>query len=159
MGCSHFRGLSTTCYISLRFICAYIDDLLRASLSLEEHIKHVRLIFERFEKFGVVINLVKCEFGKSGVIFFGHYKVSKKNSTRISLSFSKVEAIANFPVPDTMRKLRQFLVMINYYRKFLPKCAQVIKPLTDMLMDVKNCDIVLSVPAIGAFKEIQNILS
>ena len=50
----------------------------------------------------------------------------------------------NFPVPDTMRKLRQFSGMINFYRRFLPKCVQVVKPLTDMLTDVKNWEIVLS---------------
>ena len=58
-----------------------------------------------------------------------------------------------------MRKLRQFLVMLNFHRRFLPKCAQVIKPLTDILTDVKNCDIVLSAPALTAFKQIKKILS
>ena len=55
--------------------------------------------------------------------FGGHYI----NSTGISPPSFKVEAISNFPVPDTMRKLRQFLE-INFYRRFLPNCAQVVKP-------------------------------
>ena len=82
----------------------------------------MQIIFERFEKFGVVINPVKCEFGKLEINFLGHYI----NSAGISPSPSKVETIENFPVPDTMRKLREFLGMINFYRRFLPMCAQVV---------------------------------
>ena len=48
--------------------------------------------------------------------------------------------------------------MINFHRRFLSKCAKVLKPLTDALTDVKNCDKVLSVSALEAFK-IKNILS
>ena len=82
----------------------------------------------------------------------GHYI----NSAGISPSPSKEEAIENFPVPDIMRKLRQFSGMINFYRRFLPKCAQVKKnPLTD----VKNCEIVLSNLALIAFRKIKMMLS
>ena len=72
---------------------------------MKEHIKRLQLVFERLEKFGVVINPIKCEFGKSKVIFLGYFI----NSAEIPPSLSKVKAIANFPAPDTMRKLRQFL--------------------------------------------------
>ena len=123
---------------ALQFVCAYVDDVLIASSSKEEHIKHVQIIFECFEKFGVFINSVKCELKKSEINFLGHYI----NSAGISPFLSKVEAIENFPVPDTMRKLRQFLGMINFYRRFLSKYAGVVKPLADMLTDVKNCEIV-----------------
>lgn len=112
----------------LHFVCAYVDDVLIASSSMEEHIKHLQIVFERFEKFGVVINPVKCEFGKSEVVFLGH----RINSAGVSPSPSKVAAISDFPLPDTMRKLRQFLGMVNFFRRFLPNCAQVIKPLTDI---------------------------
>ena len=77
------------------------------------------------------------------------------SSAGISPSPSKVEAIENFLVPDTMRKLRKFLGVIAFYRRFLPKCAQVVKPLTDMLTDVKICEIVLSDLALIAFWKIK----
>ena len=65
---------------------------------MEEHIKHVQIVFERFKNFGIVINPVKV-----GVIFLAHFI----NSAGVSLFPSKVEAFANFPAPDTMRNLRQ----------------------------------------------------
>ena len=127
-----------------------MDDVLIASLLKEEHIKHVQIVFVCFEKFEVVINPVKCKFGKSEINFLGHYI----NSAGISPSPCKVEAIENFPVPDTIRKLRQLLGIINFYRRFLPKCAQVVKPLTDMLTSVRYCEIVLSNLALTAFRKI-----
>ena len=139
----------------LHFVCAYVNDVLIASSSKEEHIKHVQTLFERFEKNGVVINPVKWEFRKSEIHFLGQFI----NSAGIFPSFSQVEAIENFPVLDTTRKLRQFLGMIIFYRRFMPMCAQVVKPLTDMLTDLKNCEIVLSDIALIAFRKIKKILS
>ena len=86
----------------LHFVCAYVNDVLISSSSKGEHIKHVQIVFEHFEKFGVVINPVKYELGKSEINFLGHYI----NSAEISPSPSKVEAIEIFPMPDMMRKLR-----------------------------------------------------
>ena len=50
----------------------------------------MQIVFERFEKFGVVINPVKCEFGKSEINFFG-YNI---NSSGISPSPSKLLKIS-----------------------------------------------------------------
>ena len=82
----------------LHFVCAYMDDVLTASSSKEEHNENVQIVFEHFKKIGVVINSIKCEFGKSEINFLGHYV----NSAGISHSPSKVEAIENFPVSDTI---------------------------------------------------------
>ena len=45
----------------LHFTYNYIDDLLIASPDAQEDNKHLRLVFERLQKHGVVINPVKCE--------------------------------------------------------------------------------------------------
>ena len=86
---------------------------------MEEYIKYVQLVFKRLEKFSVVINLVKCDFGKSEVIFFGYFI----NSVGISLFLSKEKAITIFPASHTMTKLILFWERINFYRKFLPYCS------------------------------------
>ena len=40
----------------LHFCYAYIDDLLIASSFPEEHLQHLRLVLERLEDHGIVIN-------------------------------------------------------------------------------------------------------
>jgi len=49
----------------LDFVFAYIDDVLIASQSESEHELHLRSVLERFQKFGVVINVSKCVLGVS----------------------------------------------------------------------------------------------
>jgi hypothetical protein len=41
--------------------------------------------------------------------------------------------IENCPPSQDIKKLQRFLGMVNFYRRFLPNCAQVLKPLTDLL--------------------------
>ncbi|BHF76012.1 hypothetical protein SprV_0501911000 [Sparganum proliferum] len=59
-----FRGLP--------FVYAYIADLLMASRNEEEHIEHLALVFDRLDKFGVVINPSKCLLDVSSLEFLGH---------------------------------------------------------------------------------------
>ena len=56
----------------LDFVYNYIDDILVASASPEEHVTHLRLLFERFQKYQVRINPGKCVFGASSLTFLGH---------------------------------------------------------------------------------------
>ncbi len=41
--------------------------------------------------------------------------------------------IGNCLPPQDIKQLQHFLGMVNFYRRFLPNCAQVIKPLTNLL--------------------------
>ncbi len=41
--------------------------------------------------------------------------------------------IKNCPPPQDIKQLQLFLGMVNFYRRFLPKCAKIFKPLTDLL--------------------------
>ena len=42
---------------------------------------------------------------------------------------SKVRAISDFPAPTTVTSLEQFVGMVNFYHVFVPKAAEVMKPL------------------------------
>ena len=45
----------------------------------------------------------------------------------------KVNAVLRFERPQTVRALQRFLGIANYYRRFLPKIAAILRPLTDAL--------------------------
>jgi hypothetical protein len=55
----------------LNFIFAYVDDILIASGSREEHLKHVDLVFQRLNEHGIVVNPKKCIFGVEELDFLG----------------------------------------------------------------------------------------
>lgn len=100
------------------------------SRSAQEHEDHLHQLFTRMKEYGVLVNTTKCVFGVPEVTFLG-YQISEKGTKPL---VSKVEAIANFPVPKTVRELRRFLGMINFYRRFLPNAAQIQAPLNALLV-------------------------
>lgn len=118
----------------LDFCYAYIDDLLVASKSMEEHQHHLRLVFHRLDQYGVVINPTKCEFGVTQLQFLGHCV----DSHGIHPLADRVQVIRDFPLPTTQRKLREFLGLINFYHRFIPKCANILQPLNDLLSAAKG---------------------
>ena len=46
---------------------------------------------------------------------------------------TKVQAIMKFPTPSTVKQLEQFIGMMNFYHVFIPKAAEVMKPLYQAL--------------------------
>ncbi|CAH8609818.1 unnamed protein product [Dicrocoelium dendriticum] len=113
----------------LDFVYVYIDDVLIASATPDEHLSHLRMVFERFENHGININPDKCKFGQPTVEFLGH----KIDGEGIKPLPDKSQAILDYPMPQSVRSLRRFLGMINYYGRFIPNCADLLHPLTDLL--------------------------
>lgn len=52
---------------------AYIDDILLASNSEEDHHIELKALFTRLAGHGLRINLLKCEFGQNSLEFLGHF--------------------------------------------------------------------------------------
>lgn len=120
----------------LDFCFAYLDDILVASRNEQEHLEHLKILFGRLNDHGIVISIDKCSFGQSQVKFLG-YSIDKNGTKPLD---SKVSTILNFPLPETVDKLKRFLGMTNYYRRFLPKAAQLQIPLLDCTKGNKKND-------------------
>ena len=67
----------------------------------------------------------KCQFGIPELDFLGH-RVNKNGITPLP---EKVEAIRNFPQPQSQRQLCQFIGLVNFYHRFVPRCANLMQPL------------------------------
>lgn len=113
----------------LTFSYAYIDDVLIASPTPEDHKEHLRMVFQRLSDHGIVVNLSKCALGVSELHFLGH----RVDASGIRPLDEKVRAIREFPRPSSRRKLREFLGLLNFYHRFVPMCARVLQPLNDVL--------------------------
>lgn len=118
---------------NLDFCFAYIDDILVYSKNHAEHAEHLHILFERLQKYGVVVNPAKCVLGVEEVTFLG-YRISAAGTRPPK---EKIAALQNFPLPKTAQGLRRFLGMINYYRHFLPTAAATQAPLVDFLTATK----------------------
>lgn len=119
---------------SLDFCYAYIDDILIASTSKEEHEEHLRKLFQRLNDYGLIINPAKCVFGMEQVKFLG-YLVTKEGTKPLP---EKVQTIQEFPKPTAVKQMRQFLGMLNFYRRFIPGAAEDQAKLNDTLAGPKK---------------------
>ena len=70
----------------------------------------------------------KCEFWIRRVEFLGHV-VSEEG---IHVDPSKIKAIENWSAPKTPTKIRQFLGLAGYYRRFIQNFSRIAKPLTTL---------------------------
>ena len=82
------RLMDVTCR-DLPFVFIYIDDLLVASENETEHVEHLRILFERLEQNGLVVNPAKCQFGCTEIDFLGHH-ITEQGSIPLG---QKVQAV------------------------------------------------------------------
>ncbi|XP_078241957.1 uncharacterized protein LOC144586866 [Pogona vitticeps] len=45
---------------------------------------------------------------------------------------AKIEAVRDWPRPNTKKKVKSFLGLVGYYRKFIPRFSEIAAPLTDL---------------------------
>ena len=141
----------------LEYCYAYLDDVLVASCSPEEHLVQLKVVFQRLQTYGVVINPAKCVFGAKEVDFLG-FRVNEHGTQP---NPEKVQAIDQYPKPTTAKELRRFLGMFNFYRRFVPSAAMLQAPLTALLVgNVKgNRTIQWTNEATQAFTEMKERLA
>ncbi|UYV84424.1 hypothetical protein LAZ67_X002122 [Cordylochernes scorpioides] len=144
-----FQRLINEVLQGLDFAYAYIDDVLNASDSENQHVSHLRQLLGRLRDYGPTINETKCTFGQPSVKFLGFIITN----AGISPDPQRVQAIKDIPIPDTVRKLRRFLGMLNFYRRCLPNAASTQAPLHAMVEGRKNASCQWTPTALQAFDQ------
>lgn len=110
-------------------VLVFFDDILIYSASLEDHLKQLKLVFERLQSHSLKVKLSKCSFGVEQVEYLGHI-ISAKG---VVVDPAKIECIKTWGKPSTLKGLRGFLGLAGYYRKYVKDFGTIAKPLNDML--------------------------
>ncbi|GBG85963.1 hypothetical protein CBR_g40776 [Chara braunii] len=111
-----------------KFVVVYLDDILIFSKSVEEHAQHVETVLSLLQQHKYKVNLEKCEFGCTKILYLGH-EVSAEG---IRPEDAKVASIRDWPRPQTVTEVISFLGMCGYYRNFVKNYSTVASPLTDL---------------------------
>ncbi|GFX08240.1 transposon Tf2-6 polyprotein [Trichonephila clavipes] len=133
---STFQRFITEVLYGLDFVFPYLDDVLVASSTEEEHSEHPKMVFERFQQYGLRINVSKSVMGAAQVEYLG-FLITAEGSRPLP---EKVQAILNYKLPETIHDLRTFLGMINFYRRYLKDAAKTQAPLHELLRGAKKKD-------------------
>ena len=83
----------------LDFCFCYLDDVLVASATPEEHVQHLEQTLQRLEQHGLVLNGEKCVLGVSEVEYLGHVV----SASGIRPMPDRVQAIQKYPRPGTVQ--------------------------------------------------------
>ena len=111
-----------------KFVLVFLDDILIFSRTKEEHEQHIRTILERLRTEKFFGRLKKCDFFKTEVEYLGF----DVGAYGIKPSLSKVQAMADWPVPTSVKDVRSFLGLASFYRKFIQFFSEIAAPLTDL---------------------------
>jgi len=57
---------------------------------------------------------------------------------RIKMEENKVVGVLNWPIPKTVRDIRKFLGLANYYRRFVKDFAKLTQPLNNLMKKEKK---------------------
>ena len=109
----------------MSFCNVYIDDMIVFSSSVDEHLEHLQLVFDRLREVGVRLHPAKCEFASPKVHYLGHVITAEG----ILPNPDKVKAVKEFRNPTNVKEVREFLGLAGYYRRFVPNFARVAGPL------------------------------
>ena len=136
-----------------RGVCqVYLDDVLVFWKTLEEHNRHLELMFERIRKAGLRLKPKKCRIAQLSVEYLGHIV----SAAGIETDPKKVEAVAQYPTPTDLKSLCSFLGLTSYYRRFVPGFLKIASPL--YALTKKDVSFVWGPECQRAFQQLKGLL-
>ena len=113
--------------VDSRNVQNFIDDVLVATTTWEEHLIVLRKLFLALREAQLSAKPSKCFIGFNEVPFLGFILRQGK----VTPEDDKTDKIRNAKPPQTKKELRAFLGLAGYYRKFVPNFAEKALPLTE----------------------------
>ena len=131
---AYFQLLMNKVLKGLKFTMTYLDDIIIFSQDELQHLEHLEIVFSCLQEAGLKMKRSKCDFFESEIHYLGHL-ISLEG---ISPLPNKLDSIKHMPVPNSVKEIKQFLGLTGYYRKFVPRFADISRPLTTLTKkDVK----------------------
>ncbi|KAH9649714.1 hypothetical protein KPL70_026087 [Citrus sinensis] len=95
----------------------------------EEHLRHLQQVLWCLHFHQFFVKLSKCLFCQDAIDYLGHIV----SASGVRADPQKITAMVRWPTPQTTKKLRGFLGLTSYYRRFIHGYASLAAPLTDLL--------------------------
>ena len=106
----------------------YLDDIIIYSKTYTEHLALLDQVLTALAAHNITLKPSKCTFIQPKVTYLGH----SISLNTVRPDEHKLSAIRDFPIPDNLRKLRQFVGLTQWFRRFIPQYTRIAKPLTSL---------------------------
>eukprot|EP01135_Chromosphaera_perkinsii_P009434 Nk52_evm1s1753 gene=Nk52_evmTU1s1753 len=98
----HFSTAMTEAFKDLPFAHVFLDDLIIASKTYEEHVEHLKRVFQRLDDLHLTVALYKCQFGFRRLHYLG-YEIGEDG---LSMRQDKVQDIQQIESPTNVSEVR-----------------------------------------------------
>ena len=103
---------------TLEYVRTYIDDLLIMTPgTYDDHLTKLQVVLDQLQKAGLCINAAKSNFCQHEIEYLGY--IMTRDGIRPQSE--KVQAILALREPTSIKELRKFLGMVQYYREIWEK--------------------------------------
>ena len=150
-----FSRMMRTLFNNVEHVFTFLDDILVATNSLEEHYSVLNNVFSILSNANLKVNLKKCHFCVESLNFLGQ----TLNFETISPQQSKIDSIVAFPLPGTKKNLQRFLGLCNYYRSYIKNYADLAHELYDLVKKNSPKRIIWTDKYINCFTNLKDALS
>ena len=113
------------------FVIAYLDNILIYLDTIDNHVQHVKLVFDYLQQKNLLITPEKCDFHKQEVLYFGF--LIRRDV--MSIDPEKLWAVKEWEQPTNIKEVRFFLGFINYNWKFIKGYSKKALPLTNLAVE------------------------
>ena len=117
---AYFQEVMTGILRDFNFAIAYLDDIIIFSKTPQEHLLHIRMVFEKLKSANLSVKKSKCSFFSKEIQYLGHIL----STTGIRPLPARTHAIQHMQPPTTPKQARAFLGLVGYYRKFIKGFAK-----------------------------------
>ena len=110
-------------------VMCYVDDVVIATPTLEDHIERLDEVFACMKRSGLKCKPSKCEILKDSIKYLG--RMVDKHGIRQDPD--AVEVVLTWKSPKTEHQLMSFLGFANYYREFVKGYADKVYPMQQLM--------------------------
>ena len=141
--------------LNLTYALIYLDDVIVFSLTEEEHLHRLRVVFGQFLEHRLKLKWSKCHFLQDKITFLGHEILADG----MRPGTANLKGIAEMAPPKTYTEIQYFTGMTGFFWWFIKGYSKIAKPLNDLLEDeaskLKNEELELTPEALQAFEDLR----
>ncbi len=112
-----------------KFCTAYLNDILIYFDNKLEHEIHVKLILQKLQEADLQMNIIKCKFHVTQVLYLELIIIIKE----IKMNSSKINIIVNWLILINVKDVQSFLDFANFYRRFIYDYSRITTSLTCLI--------------------------
>ncbi len=112
-----------------KFYTTYLNDILIYFDNELKHEIHVKLILRKLKEANLQMNIIKCKFHITQVLYLELIIIIKE----IKMNSSKIDIIVNWLILINVKDIQSFLDFTNFYKRFIYDYSKIIISLTHFI--------------------------